>query len=118
MRNAKHYRIITNLYCTSASYIRRFLGTLGTGRLVEVSEKWISTVTFNLDDINRYFTSLPQFDHQTKCRALRFLADPPRPNINSFQFSLVSPDDIKKIVLSTKSNAMGSDNINREHSYP
>lgn len=46
----------------------------------------ISTTTFTLDDINRYLTSLPPFDHQSKCRTSRYL---PRPNINSFQLSPV-----------------------------
>lgn len=50
-------------------------------------------------------------DHKTKSHTLDYLK--PQSNIYPFNFSLVALEEIKKIILSIKSNAVGCDYVSR-----
>ena len=109
IRNAKRRHVLNNINCASPADIWKFLGTLGIGR----SRHSDLPNTFGLDDLNRHFSTVPTLDSLTKCRTIDYLAGLTRSNIAPFTFTPVDPGEIKKIILSIKSKAVGCDNISR-----
>ncbi|XP_026746180.1 uncharacterized protein LOC113507524, partial [Trichoplusia ni] len=109
IRNAKRQHILNNISSSSPGDVWKFLGSLGIGRMRNQS----SHFTLGLDDINTFFTTSSPMDHQVKSRSLSQLSELMRPNIPQFSFSSVAEDDVKKAILSFKSNAIGADAISR-----
>ncbi|CAK1588724.1 unnamed protein product [Parnassius mnemosyne] len=109
IRNAKRRFILSNISSSSPANIWKFLGTLGIGK----RQRCEFQKTIGLDDINFHFVSNSPLDHQTKRLTIEHLMGLPRPDIDLFQFSPVAMDEIKKTILSIKSNAVGCDNISR-----
>ena len=87
----------------------QFVETLGIGR----SRHSDLPNTFELDDLNRHFCTVPTLDSLTKCQTLDYLAGLTRPDINLFAFTPVDPGEMRKIILSIKSKAVGYDGISR-----
>ncbi|CAK1598320.1 unnamed protein product [Parnassius mnemosyne] len=109
IRNAKRRFILSNISSSSPANIWKFLGTLGIGK----RQRCEFQKTIGLDDINFHFVSNSPLEHQTKRLTIEHLMGLPRPDIDLFQFSPVAMDEIKKTILSIKSNAVGCDNISR-----
>ena len=109
IRNAKRRHILENISSCSSTNIWKFLGTLGIGK----SRHLDLPNSIGLDDLNKYFTSVSTLDSLAKQRTLDLISGLTRPNINSFHFSPAAEGDIKKIILSIKSKAVGCDNISR-----
>ncbi|XP_050558188.1 uncharacterized protein LOC126912056 [Spodoptera frugiperda] len=114
IRNAKRRHILENITSSSAADIWKFLGTLGIGKQGHVE----LPNTIGLDDINRHFTTTSNLDRQTIRQTVDFIAGLPRRNTDSFSFSPVASGDIKKIILSIKSRAVGFDDIGRSMIIP
>lgn len=108
IRNAKRRHIINNVSSSSPANVWRFLKTLGIGSVRQEFPKNIL-----LDDINRNFSVTQTLEDHIIDITLRVLENLPRPNINSFKFSRVTPSEIKTTILSITSNAEGFDNISR-----
>ncbi|CAK1581557.1 unnamed protein product [Parnassius mnemosyne] len=109
IRNAKRRYILDNIISSSSADIWKFLRTLGIGKQPHFEFQG----TLGLDDINRHLVSHTPLDHQTKCHTVDYLNGLPCLDIDPFHFSPVASDEIKKIILSIKSNAVGCDNISR-----
>ncbi|KAJ8728174.1 hypothetical protein PYW08_016559 [Mythimna loreyi] len=109
IRNAKRRHILENISSSSPADIWKFLGTLGIGRPRHVE----FPKTIVLDDINRHFTASCHLDSQMLSRTVDFISGLPGPAIEPFHFSPATLDEIKKIILSIKSKAVGHDDISR-----
>ncbi|XP_062532859.1 uncharacterized protein LOC134201637 [Bombyx mori] len=107
--NAKRRYILENINSASPADIWKLLGTLGIGRQRHSDFQ----ATISLNDINFHFSSATPLNNQMKCRTLNYLNGLSRLNVDSFEFSSVAVDEIKNIILSIKSNAVGCDNISR-----
>ena len=103
IRNAKRRHILENISSSSPADIWKFLGTLGIGRSRHVD----FPLTIGLDEINRHFTTTSHLDSQILTQTVDFISGLTGPIIEPFQFSAVSLDDIKKIILSIKSKGVG-----------
>ncbi|XP_026731845.1 uncharacterized protein LOC113496727 [Trichoplusia ni] len=114
IRNAKRQHILNNLSSSSPVDVWKFLGSLGIGRMRNLDNQF----TLGLDDINAHFSTTYPMDQQAMSRTLRQLSALTRPNIQAFSFSPVAEDDVKRIILSIKSNAVGADAISRRMITP
>ncbi|CAG9124738.1 unnamed protein product [Plutella xylostella] len=94
-----------------SAWIWKFLRSLGVGKPPNQEGQ----IPLDLNDLNRYFTSAPSLDPLTKMASLNLIKSTitPTPDIESFNFSPASRDEIKKIILSLKSKAVGHDSIGR-----
>ncbi|CAG9132815.1 unnamed protein product [Plutella xylostella] len=110
-RNAKRRYILEQIELSSPSGIWKFLRTLGVGKPPSQDVQ----IPFDINDLNLHFTSVPSLDPLTKSVTLNIIKNTiiPTPDIDSFEFSPASRDEIKKIILSLKSKAVGHDNIGR-----
>nr|XP_037872523.1 uncharacterized protein LOC119629726 [Bombyx mori] len=109
VRNAKRRHILENITSASSANIWKFLKTLGIGS--EKNKDFQGTIA--LDDLNRHFSASAGIDHHVKSLTIEFIAGLPKPDIDPFQFSPMTSDDISKIILSIRSNAIGYDKITR-----
>ncbi|KAJ8735149.1 hypothetical protein PYW08_014399 [Mythimna loreyi] len=109
IRNAKRRHILHNISSSSSADIWKFLRTLGIGKPAHSD----LPNTIGLDELNCHFSTVPMLDSLTKCQTVNYLAGLTRPNITPFVFTPVDSEEIKKIILSIKSKAVGCDNISR-----
>lgn len=110
IRNAKRRYFLHNISSSSVANIWKFLGTLGIGKQRQYSFQ----SAIGLDDINAHFTTSIPLDYQSTRRTVEFLEGLSPPNIDPFKFSTVSMGEIKKIILSIRSNAVGHDGVSRQ----
>ncbi|KAJ8732167.1 hypothetical protein PYW08_014897 [Mythimna loreyi] len=109
IRNAKRRHILSNITSSSSADIWKFLKSLGIGKPAHSD----LPNTIGLDEVNGYFSTVPLLDSQTKCETVDYLNGLTRSNIAPFVFTPVNSEEIKKIILSIKSKAVGCDNISR-----
>lgn len=109
IRNAKRRHILDNIASSSPADVWKFLGTLGIGR----SRRLDIPNIIQLDDLNRHFSTSSVIDPLTKNQTLAYLSGLRRPDVVPFQLFPVAPSEIRKVILSIKSNAVGYDNICR-----
>lgn len=109
IRNGKRRHILDSIISSSSADTWKFLRTLGIGkpRPLDLPN------SVDLDELNRHFSSATTMDRLTKQQTLSLISGLTRPHINHFCFVPVEPGEIKKIILSIKSKAVGCDNITR-----
>ncbi|KAG7304918.1 hypothetical protein JYU34_010320 [Plutella xylostella] len=108
-RNAKRQYITEQLELSSPAGIWKFLRSLGVGKPPKQDDK----IPFDLNSLNKHFTSSSTLDSFTKQFTLNQIDNIPTPDIDSFNFAPASAEEIRKIILSLKSKAVGHDNIGR-----
>ena len=108
-RDAQRQYIHSSIENSKPSKIWKFLQTLGIGRQP-------STISHNLDldALNGFFASTIPMDSREKLNSLNHLLSLPVPGYPSFHFTPVNHSDIKFHIFSIKSDATGSDGINRK----
>lgn len=109
IRNAKRRHILDNISSSSSADIWKFLGTLGIGR----SRHFDLPSSVDLNDLNRHFSTVSTMDHLTKQQTLSLISSLSHSLTNTFHFVPVEPGEIRKIILSINSKAVGCDNISR-----
>ena len=115
-RNAQRRHIHKSVENGDPAKVWNFLKTLGVGK----SDRNFLPNNINLNLLNCHFTSTVAFDvvNNIKANTLKTLSSLPTPNSPSFNFSQFSACDVKKIILSINSNAVGSDSISRAMYIP
>ncbi|XP_047027196.1 uncharacterized protein LOC124635360 [Helicoverpa zea] len=116
IRNAKRRHILNNISSSSSADIWKFLGTLGIGK----SRHLDLPNTISFDALNSHFctSSSSRLDYLMKQDTLNYIHRLTRPDIKSFGFVPVDEEEVKKIILSIKSKAVGCDNISRQMIVP
>ncbi|XP_022836858.1 uncharacterized protein LOC111364232, partial [Spodoptera litura] len=110
VRNAKRRHILDNISSSSPADIWKFLGTLGIGK----SQHTDLPNSVGLNDLNRHFSTVSKLDPLAKQQTLSFISALMRSSsLASFTFTPVQPEEIRKIILSIKSRAVGCDGISR-----
>ncbi|XP_052750401.1 uncharacterized protein LOC128200581 [Galleria mellonella] len=104
VRAAKRRYIHKNVLNSSSANVWKFLNSLGFGKAPAIFNSNISP-----NNLNKYFSSIPPLDNAVKASTLQEIKSMPSFTTDSFTFSLVTDDDVRKAVLSIKSNATGYD---------
>ncbi|CAG9135534.1 unnamed protein product [Plutella xylostella] len=108
-RNAKRRYIAEQLELSSPAGTWKFLRSLGVGKPPKLDNQ----IPFDINTLNNHFASSLTLDSHTKNLTLNLIHNMPTPDIDSFIFAPASPEEIRKIILSIKSKAVGHDNIGR-----
>ncbi|CAG9113625.1 unnamed protein product [Plutella xylostella] len=108
-RNAKRRYIAEQLELSSPAGIWKFLRSLGVGKPPKQDEH----IPFDLNNLNKHFASSSTVDTFTKTLTLNHIQNMPTPDIDTFNFAPATAEEIRKIILSLKSKAVGHDNIGR-----
>ncbi|CAG9138106.1 unnamed protein product [Plutella xylostella] len=108
-RNAKRLYIAEQLELSSPAGTWKFLRSLGVGKPPKLDNQ----IPFDINTLNNHFASSLTLDSHTKNLTLNLIHNMPTPDIDSFIFAPASPEEIRKIILSIKSKAVGHDNIGR-----
>ena len=109
IRNAKRRHILENITSSSSADIWKFLKTLAISKPRHLD----LPNTIGLDDLNHHFSTVSTSDRLTQYQTCDYISGLTRPNIHTFHFSPVDTAEIKKIILSIKSKAVGCDKISR-----
>ncbi|CAG9137835.1 unnamed protein product [Plutella xylostella] len=108
-RNAKRRYIAEQLELSSPAGIWKFLRSLGVGKPPKQDEH----IPFDLNNLNKHFASSSTVDTFTKTLTLNHIQNMPTPDFDTFNFAPATAEEIRKIILSLKSKAVGHDNIGR-----
>ncbi|XP_059046034.1 uncharacterized protein LOC131841730 [Achroia grisella] len=104
----RHKNIHQNVFNTPLANIWKFLNSLGFGK---VSASFHTNIV--LDELNKHFTSAKPLDASVKISTLQEIKSMPSYTTNAFIFSPVTDENVRKAILSIKSNATGYDGLSR-----
>lgn len=107
-RDAQRLYIHNTIKNSNSSQTWKFLQSLGIGR-----QPCPINPNLDLNALNGFFATTIPMDIKEKIKTLSILRSLPIPNNPPFQFSTMALSDIRAHILAIKSNAMGSDGINR-----
>lgn len=108
-RNAKRRYVHTAIGASSSQNVWRVFRSLGFGK-----PKSNILPSVDINGLNQHFSSLPiSIDPALKAATISDINSTPLPNCVCFSFSPVSTCEIKKIILSISSKAVGTDSIGR-----
>ncbi|XP_060807438.1 uncharacterized protein LOC132903372 [Amyelois transitella] len=110
VRSAKRHYFHDHISNLSAADTWKFLKSLGFGKSVSKA----LNLPFSSDDINTHFSSASCLDDTTRTQTISNITSMPLLLSESFSFSLVSSDDVRKALLSIKSKAVGHDAISHQ----
>lgn len=114
IRNAKRRHIHSSVENCSAKNLWRFLHSLGFGRC-----RKDLPLSVDKNGLNQHFSSPPHIlDPLTKPLTINNIQALPIVASAPFYFTPVTESDIKKIILSIPSKAVGSDGIGRDMLLP
>ncbi|KAJ0176040.1 hypothetical protein K1T71_008214 [Dendrolimus kikuchii] len=113
-RDAQRRYIHESVENDNPAKVWKFLRTLGVGKQADCP---ISKI-FNIDDLNRHFTTTSDFDIVTKSDTLNKITSMPTPKHSPFLLSRFTDSDVEKATKSITSNAVGSDGISRNMVLP
>lgn len=106
-RDAKRVHIHNSIENSDTADIWRFLKTLGIGKSASNYQ-----TSFDLNALNNHFSQPPiSINESVKTATLNFLSSSTKPQCVSFVFKEVTEADIKKLLLSISTKAVGSDNL-------
>ena len=111
-RDARRNYILSSINYSNPAKTWSFLNAMGIG-----GRRTNNTASLNyctdLDSLNRFFSTVNLIDNSTKMKTLHSLSLLSNSSTNPFLFSPISTAEVRKHVLSIKSDATGSDNISR-----
>ncbi|KAG7311164.1 hypothetical protein JYU34_002162 [Plutella xylostella] len=114
IRNAKRRHIHSSVENCSSKNLWQFLHSLGLGRC-----RKDQPLSVDKDGLNRHFSSPPHIlDPVTKALTISNIQALPIAASSPLHFTPVTETDIKKIILSIPSKAVGSDGIGRDMLLP
>lgn len=113
-RDAQRRHIHSSVQNGDPAKIWKFLRSLGVGN----STTPFIPQNFNLDTLNKYFSSFATINDSKKLSTLQNLSTLPTPEFSPFIFKEFSDCEVKKNILAVSSNAVGVDNISRNMIIP
>lgn len=114
VRAAKRSYILENISNSSSANIWKFLHSLGFGKMSTETKK----PSFTADDFNRHFISVPFLNSVDKSCAISEVTSMALSLSDSFTFSPVTVEEVRKVLLSIKSGAVGYDGVSRAMILP
>lgn len=109
VRAAKRRYIHDNVISSSLADTWKFLKSLGVGK----TKPAVDCSIFSLDELNTHFSTSSTLNSLIKSNTLSLIASFPSPDIAPFTFTPVTDEEIRKIVMSIRSKAIGHDNVSR-----
>lgn len=113
-RNAKRQHIHKSLQNSDPAKVWKFLRSLGVGKSAQSS----LPKNLNFNSLNCHFSSSPVLDRATKASTLNSLSLLPISTTSRFEFSRFTEGDVRRCILSSASNAVGSDCVSRKMLIP
>ena len=111
-RDARRNFILSSIDNSNPAKTWKFLNAMGIGGRRANDSATLNNCT-DLDSLNTFFTTVNVLANSTKAKTLYSLSLQSNPAIKPFLFSPVSLSEVRKHVLSIKSDATGFDNISR-----
>ncbi|CAH2092304.1 unnamed protein product [Euphydryas editha] len=108
-RDAQSNFIDNSIKNNSPARIWRFLESLGIGR-----QRSNLSSSIDLDALNNHFAKVKSLDNRVKLDTLKHIRAAPLKVNTPFELQPVTSEDVRKHILSIKSDASGSDGINRK----
>lgn len=114
VRAAKRNYCHNRLSNSSTADAWKFLQSLGTSN----KSCGIVPTNISLNDLNKHFSSSSTLDSRSVSTTILEINSMDAPSFDVFSFVCVSEEEVRKTILSLKSNAMGFDAINRSMVVP
>lgn len=110
VRAAKRQHFQNNILNSFSAAVWKFFRFLGLGKCPST----FPLSFFSLDDSNFHFSSTYLLDASFKLSTIALISSRTKPSLESFSFSPVTEDEIRKTILSIKPKAVGWDAVSRQ----